>query len=151
MSVVAPGVLRLMQVEDLPWVMEHEPRIYPYPWSEANFADSLSAGYLCRVLEVDGVPVGYGVMMLVLDEAHLLNLSVIATEQGKGLGRQLLSRLCDEARTHGASQCFLEVRPSNVNAHRLYTAFGFVDIARRRGYYPAAGGREDAIVMRVAL
>jgi len=151
MSVVASTSLRPMRPEDVAWVMQHEPQLYPYPWSAANFSDSLSAGYLCRVVEIDGMPAGYAIMMLVLDEAHLLNLSVIESQHGKGLGHLLLQRMCEEAVRAGAHQCFLEVRPSNEPALALYERFGFSPIGRRRGYYPAPDGREDAIVMRVAL
>jgi ribosomal-protein-alanine N-acetyltransferase len=41
----------------------------------------------------------------------------------------------------------LEVRPGNVSGQALYRRHGFVEIGRRRDYYPAPGGREDAIVM----
>jgi len=140
-----------MRSEDVAWIMHHEPCLYPYPWSAGNFSDSLSAGYLCRILLQGEQPVGYAVMMLILDEAHLLNISVVEAAQGQGAGRVLLSRMCDEARRSGATQCFLEVRPSNTTALSLYEHFGFEPIGRRRGYYPAPDGREDAIVMRVAL
>jgi ribosomal-protein-alanine N-acetyltransferase len=36
-------------------------------------------------------------------------------------------------------------------ALRLYARCGFVEIGRRRGYYRARDGREDAIVMRRVL
>ncbi|QID19762.1 ribosomal protein S18-alanine N-acetyltransferase [Nitrogeniibacter mangrovi] len=140
-----------MRSEDIAWVMCHEPQLYPYPWTAGNFADSLSAGYLCRIVCQGDAPVGYAVMMLILDEAHLLNISVIANAQRQGVGHMLLTLMCDEARALGATQCFLEVRPSNAAALALYERFGFVGIARRRGYYPAPDGREDAIVMRAAL
>jgi len=150
-SVLAPVALRPMSSEDVAWIMVHEPALYPYPWSAGNFADSLSAGYLCRILAQGETQLGYAVMMLILDEAHLLNISVIHDAQGQGLGRQLLALMCEEARARGAAQCFLEVRPSNTPAVSLYESFGFERIGRRRGYYPAPDGREDAIVMRVAL
>ncbi|WP_227814869.1 ribosomal protein S18-alanine N-acetyltransferase [Nitrogeniibacter aestuarii] len=151
MSVVTAARLRPMCSEDVSWVMLHEPQLYPYPWSAGNFSDSLSAGYLCRILEVDGQAAGYAVMMLILDEAHLLNISVVAEHHGKGFGHLLLQRMCDEAHRAGACQCFLEVRPSNTPAVSLYERFGFTPIGRRRGYYPAPEGREDAVVMRLAL
>jgi ribosomal-protein-alanine N-acetyltransferase len=150
-SVIAPPVLRPMQHEDIAWVMHHEPQLYPFPWTAGNFTDSIQAGYLCRVLCQEDEPLGYAVMMLILDEAHLLNLSVIASAQGRGLGRALLSLMCEEVRVFGATQCFLEVRPSNTPARALYERFGFERVGRRRDYYPAPEGREDAIVMRVAL
>ena len=46
----------------------------------------------------------------------------------------------------------LEVRPSNERALDVYRRHGYVQIGRRKGYYPAgAAGREDAIVMRLDL
>lgn len=151
MNTVATATSRPMLSEDVAWIMVHEPQLYPYPWSAGNFVDSLKAGYLCRVLEIDGERAGYAVMMLILDEAHLLNISVTADHHGQGYGAWLLRRLCKEATEARASQCFLEVRPSNAPALALYEKFGFKPIGRRRGYYPAPEGREDAIVMRLAL
>ncbi len=150
-AVASSCTLRPMGSEDVAWVMLHEPQLYRYPWSAGNFTDSLSAGYLCRVMLCGDEPVGYAVMMLILDEAHLLNISIVASAQRQGKGRALLAMMCDEARALGATQCFLEVRPSNTPALALYEQYGFARIARRRGYYPAPDGREDAIVMRVDL
>jgi ribosomal-protein-alanine N-acetyltransferase len=59
--------------------------------------------------------------------------------------------MAEAARGHGARTMLLEVRPSNAAAARLYSRYGFERIGVRRGYYPAHGGREDAIVMRIAL
>ncbi len=136
---------------DLPWIVAQETDLHAFPWTHGSFADSLSAGHACWLMTEAGQPVAYAVVLGVLDEAHLLNLSVCRAAQGGGRGRQLLDHLCDEARRHGASQFFLEVRPSNQPAIRLYERCGFETIGRRKGYYPAAKGREDAIVMRLAL
>ncbi len=46
---------------------------------------------------------------------------------------------------------FLEVRPSNTVAIRLYQSRGFAQIGVRRGYYQAVGGREDAVVLRKSM
>jgi ribosomal-protein-alanine N-acetyltransferase len=43
------------------------------------------------------------------------------------------------------------VRPSNDRAVELYRHFGFRQIGVRRGYYPAAAGREDALVFEREL
>ena len=141
---------RPMTAADLDWVMTHEPQLYPFPWSRGNFADSLSAGYVCRVMLDAETPIGYAVMMVILDEAHLLNFSVVAAAQRRGAGAALLAHLRDEVRSRGVTQFFLEVRPSNAAALGLYTRSGFTTIGRRQSYYPAHEGREDAIVMRVA-
>ncbi len=48
----------------------------------------------------------------------------------------------------GAREAFLEARPSNTSAIRLYQSLGFAQIGTRRGYYQAVDGREDAIVLK---
>lgn len=151
-AVVKPSNgFRPMQFEDLDRVMEIEPRIYSHPWSRGNFADSLHAGYSCWVYEFNGDVVGYAVMMSVLDEAHLLNISIAGDYQGRGMGRALLEHVIETARRHGAQMMFLEVRPSNTNAIALYESMGFNEFSIRKGYYPAHNGREDAILMGLAL
>ena len=140
-----------MQMGDINAIMAIEPEIYPYPWTRGNFSDSLNAGYSCWIYEQDNIIIGYAVVMLVLDEAHLLNISIAKAHQGRGLGRSLLQHLMQIARSHGAAHLFLEVRPSNQAAIRLYESIGFNEMAVRRGYYPAADRREDAILMGMAL
>jgi ribosomal-protein-alanine N-acetyltransferase len=142
---------RPMQAADLDAIMAIEPTIYPYPWSRGNFSDSLDAGYSGWVYEENGVIIGYAILMLVLDEAHLLNISIAKSHQGRGLGAALLEYMMQVARGHGAANMFLEVRPSNLAAIRLYERTGFNEMAVRRGYYPAADGREDALLMGMAL
>lgn len=140
-----------MQESDLAWVAAQDRLLYPFPWSEGNFSDSMSAGYSCWMMLDGSAPVGYAVLMRVIDEAHILNISVVADRQRGGLGRRLLDHLASTARDAGATQLFLEVRPSNTAALALYARAGFETIGRRKGYYPAAGGREDALVMRLPL
>ncbi|MCK9983538.1 MAG: [ribosomal protein S18]-alanine N-acetyltransferase [Azoarcus sp.] len=141
-----------MTDEDLPWVAENERELHAFPWSEGNFTDSLRAGYNCWVMHNGPEPVAYAVMLTVIDEAHLLNISVARAVQRQGIGGMLLEYLSSEALRAGATQFFLEVRPSNTAALALYERHGFVAIGRRKGYYPAPGGqREDAIVMRREL
>jgi ribosomal-protein-alanine N-acetyltransferase len=141
-----------MTEADLDDVVEVEEQIYPFPWTRGNFADSLHAGYSCWVLRDDGGQLqAYAVVMLALDEAHLLNLSVARDAQRAGLGWRTLQWMADVSREHGARTMLLEVRPSNPAAQRLYERYGFQRIGVRRGYYPARDGREDAIVMRISL
>jgi len=82
-----------------------------------------------------------------VDEAHLLNLSVSHTLQRQGLGRHLLAFFEARSREFGAHAMFLEVRVSNTPARSLYASAGYREVAVRRNYYPAAIGREDAILM----
>lgn len=147
----SPHLLRPMRTEDLDAVMAIEPTIYSHPWTRGNFADSLNSGYSSWVLLLSNQIAGYALMMLVLDEAHLLNMSVAKHHQKQGWGRFLLEHMLDKAKQHKAANMFLEVRPSNVAAIALYENMGFSEMAVRRGYYPAHNGREDAILMGLAL
>jgi ribosomal-protein-alanine N-acetyltransferase len=142
---------RPMTEDDLDEIMCIEPHIYSHPWSRGNFVDSLRSGYASWVLLSEDEIIGYSLMMMVLDEAHLLNLSVAKPYQKRGLGRLLLEHMITVAKRHGAANMFLEVRPSNISAIALYENIGFNEMAIRRGYYPAQQGREDAVLMGLAL
>jgi len=151
-AVLKPAIeLRPMTETDLPAVMAIENSIYPFPWTQGNFRDSLAAGYSCWIYARNGEVIGYAVLMLAADEAHLLNLSIAAACQKQGCGSLLLRRLCEVARGHGARLIFLEVRPSNVAALRLYERHGFQKAGTRRDYYPARLGREDALILCLPL
>ncbi len=132
---------------DLDLVTVAEARIHPFPWTRGNFVDSLAAGYGALLALEEGRMVGYAVMMQALDEAHLLNISVLPELQRCGRGSALLVHLFDLAREQGATRMLLEVRPDNISGQGLYKHHGFVEVGRRRGYYPGHEGREDAIVM----
>ncbi len=142
---------RPMNMTDLDAVMAIEPHIYSHPWTRGNFSDSLNSGYSAWVLEKQDEIIGYALMMMVVDEAHLLNLSIAKAYQKQGLGRYLLEYMLQIARNHHAVNMFLEVRPSNVSAIALYENIGFNEMAIRRNYYPAKSGREDAVLMGLAL
>ena len=142
-----PVDLLPMNAQDVDEILRIEYKIYSHPWSRANFTDSIASGYSCWVCRVGGELVGYYVVMMAIDEAHLLNISVSEKRQGLGFGARLLRHAMSVALQAGASTLLLEVRPSNVKAVELYRHFGFAQIGVRRGYYPADGGREDALVM----
>lgn len=143
--------LRPMQMDDLDTIMLIEPTIYTHPWTRGNFSDSLNSGYSAWILEADQKIIGYALLMMVLDEAHLLNLSVAKSHQKQGLGRYLLEHMLQIAQNHKAANMFLEVRPSNISAIALYENMGFCEMAVRRNYYPAHDGREDAVLMGLAI
>jgi len=136
-----------MTLDDLAEVLAIENRVYEYPWTEGIFRDCLRAGQCCWIIRETGVLVAYGVMSVAAGESHLLNLCVEPGAVRRGYGRGLLEHLQGLARRHHATVMFLEVRPSNHGALALYQDNGFAEVGLRRGYYPAAKGREDALVM----
>jgi ribosomal-protein-alanine N-acetyltransferase len=142
---------REMHASDLDAVMQIETVNFPFPWTAGNFKDSINSGHICLMLEIDSVLVGYAILMMVLDEAHLLNISVSSAWKGKGWGRHLLNHTMQIGREKGGLNMFLEVRPSNVSAITLYESIGFNEMGVRPGYYPAHNGRENALLMGVAL
>ncbi|HDS1301542.1 MULTISPECIES: ribosomal protein S18-alanine N-acetyltransferase [Stenotrophomonas] len=146
-----PVGLRALRESDLNAVMAIEVRGYPFPWTRGIFVDCLRAGYPGLAMERDGQLIGYGVLSIAADEAHVLNICIDPLAQSRGLGRQLLRALVQLAGNRGAHRVFLEVRPSNTPALALYHSEGFNEIGRRPRYYPAAQGREDAVVMAIEL
>ena len=144
-------VIRLMQPADLKAVAAVERAAYHYPWSLGIFRDCLLAGYYCLVLDIGSSVTGYGIMSIAAGEAHLLNLCVHPNAQRLGYGRRLLSALMLRAADADADKVFLEVRPSNKIAIRLYASVGFEQIGIRPAYYQAENGREDAVILGATL
>lgn len=150
MPVVKPEFFP-MNDSDLPAVAALEASVQVFPWSQGNFADSLRAGHSCWVCRAGGELLAFTIVMAVIDEAHLLNIGVSPAHQGRGIGARAMLQAMEQAGANGATSMFLEVRPSNAAALRLYRQLGFVEIGLRRGYYPAAIGREDGLVFKKEL
>jgi ribosomal-protein-alanine N-acetyltransferase len=144
-------VIRAMTEADVASVVALERASYQFPWSEGIFRDCLRVGYVCRVAILDNRLIGYGVMSVGAGEAHILNLCIDAAFRCQGIGRRMLDYLLDRGAAAGMSEAFLEVRPSNTAAIRLYLSVGFDQVGMRRGYYQAVGGREDAAVLKLGL
>ena len=147
----APARFEPMRMEDVDQVALIERASYAFPWTAGIIRDCLRAGYDCWLLVVDQETVGYGIVSVAADEAHVLNVCVSPPHQGYGYGRQLMLGLVELARRRNAERLYLEVRPSNEPAIALYRTLGFCEVGRRRRYYPAGEDREDAIVMTLEL
>ncbi len=147
-------LLRPLEREDLPAVVAIERRAYASGWTEGIFRDCLRAGYVCEGLWQRRILVGYGILFLGAEEAHLLNLCVDPPHQGAGYGRLLLEHFVERSRRTGTARyMILEVRVSNLRARSLYLSVGFRLIGVRRGYYPGEHDdtREDALVLVLEL
>lgn len=124
-----------------------ERRNYDFSWSDGIFRDCLKAGYICQRVLLDDDLIGYGIMQVASDEAHILNLCIDKPFQRQGFAHLLLDHLLELAASRRARIVFLEVRPSNPRAIELYQQSGFNEIGLRKNYYDSADGREDALVM----
>jgi [ribosomal protein S18]-alanine N-acetyltransferase len=151
LDAVPDVLIRPMAETDVSDVIAVERASYQFPWSEGIFRDCLRVGYVCRVVTINDAIIGYGVMSVGAGEAHVLNLCISEVYRCRGVGKQLLTYLIDRGAATGMSEVFLEVRPSNTSAIRLYLSIGFEQVGMRRGYYQAVGGREDAAVLKLAL
>ena len=143
------AVVRPMTVASLDGVLALELAVYPFPWTRGNFVDSLVAGYTAWTLNrIDGELIGYCVAMAGVGEMHLLNITIAPAARRSGHARRLLAELVQLCRLRQANRLWLEVRDSNAEAREVYRRLGFVQLGRRKGYYPAPEGRrEDAVVM----
>ena len=143
--------LREMNAADVDAIMCIEQCVHAHPWTHGNFTDALNSDCTCKVYEQGDAMLGYVVLMPAVDEAQLLNITIAAEHQRKGLGRRLLGEVMRIARELNMQRLLLEVRPSNTAALGLYRDVGFREIGLRRGYYPGGNEREDAIVMEREL
>jgi ribosomal-protein-alanine N-acetyltransferase len=149
--------LETMTVAHLDAVCAVEHGAYSHPWTRANFIDSLAVGYHCQMLvgpaagAGEDTVIGYFIAMKGVDEVHLLNLTIAPDFQRQGWALLLLDALAGWSRGQGARWLWLEVRASNARAMHVYERQGFQRVGLRKGYYPAHGGREDAVVMSLRL
>jgi ribosomal-protein-alanine N-acetyltransferase len=140
-------VLSPMRRRHLRSVLKNESKVYPRPWSMGLFLSEIGQRdhrvYL--VARVGGAVVGYGGLMVVLDDAHITTLAVDPAWHRHSIGSRLLLALSDAAMAKGARNLTLEVRIGNEPAKELYRRFGFVPAGIRKGYYVET--KEDALVM----
>ncbi|MCW2486570.1 ribosomal protein S18-alanine N-acetyltransferase [Candidatus Symbiopectobacterium sp. NZEC127] len=146
MHVISP-----LTAHDLPAAFAIEKASHAFPWTESTFTSNQGERYLNLKLTLDDTLVAFAITQVVLDEATLFNIAVHPTHQRQGHGRHLLEQLIETLEARGITTLWLEVRASNANAIALYEQLGFNEVSLRRNYYPAANGREDAVIMALPL
>lgn len=147
---MSTATVRQLTLEDQPALLALDAATNSHPWHPTQWTDSLKRHY-CLGLELDQQIIGSAVVMLTLDEAELLQIAIAPEQQNRGLGQQLLAGLIQFLQDNAAERLFLEVRASNAHAKRFYIAAGFTHMGRRKGYYPTATGREDALLYQLDL
>ncbi len=142
--------IRPMTKEDCMQVAAIEAVSFSQPWSLGAFTDTVEkANFRYFVAEEEGRILGYCGFLYVLDEAEIPNVCVEASARNRGIGRQMLSALIEEAGRLGITILYLEVRESNAAARKLYESLGFVENGIRRNFYEQP--REDAVLMSKTL
>ena len=144
--------LEALTVDDLDAVIAVEQSVYGHPWTVGNFKDALASGYAAQRLLAGNTLIGYFVAMKVIDEVHLLNITVSLDYRSQGWAQMMLEALALWARGQGCEWLWLEVRESNHRAIHVYRSHGFKQVGLRKDYYPVGRGqREAALVMSQKL
>ena len=139
--------VRAMRADDIDAVLEIEHASFPAPWPRSMFEDEIARtdSRIWLVLESDGEVLGFGGVMIVAEDAHVMNLAIRADVRRKGLASALLAHLASKALMEGATHLTLEVREGNRAAQALYETAGLRSVGTRPGYYDES--REHAIIM----
>jgi N6-L-threonylcarbamoyladenine synthase len=124
-------------------------------WSEASFQLELTApDRIWWTAWQHHQLLGFAGGWLIDGDLEILDIAVATHARRQGIGRNLLSRLLEDARALGAHTASLEVRASNSAAQALYHSAGFELAGRRPGYYAAETAttsipsqREDALIL----
>jgi len=148
---MAKNKIYLFTKENLDEIVKIENRCHLTPWTNKNFIDSYGAKNLFKVLKNENDIIGYYIALFALDECELLNITIKSELQKKGLGELMLRDLFNECRKANIVNIFLEVRKSNLLAIQLYKKNGFNEIGVRNNYYQNKDGKEDAILMGLAI
>jgi ribosomal-protein-alanine N-acetyltransferase len=120
----------------------------PRPWNAHEFKDLLASDLIHLIAS----PFGFALIRVVTDDAELLTIAVDPDMRRQGNGARLMQTALSTARSHGASEMFLEVASDNQAACALYQFLGFAEIGKRSGYYKHADGQiSDAILMKASL
>ncbi|HEY4910410.1 MAG TPA: ribosomal protein S18-alanine N-acetyltransferase [Methylomirabilota bacterium] len=140
-----------MVESDLDEVLPIERVSFATPWTRAAFCYEIEQNKVarCTAMRSEGRVVGYVCLWEIGHEIHITNLAVHPEWRRRGVGRRLLAFAMAEGIARGVTLAFLEVRPSNAQALKLYEGLGFQVIGRRTGYYFDTG--EDALVMEARL
>jgi ribosomal-protein-alanine N-acetyltransferase len=141
-----------LTLDHLDAVIAVEQSVYGHPWTVGNFKDALASGYAAQRLLAGTTLIGYFVAMKVIDEVHLLNITVSLDYRSQGWAKVMLDALALWARGQGCEWLWLEVRESNHRAIQVYRSHGFKQVGLRKDYYPVGRGqREAALVMSQKL
>ena len=139
-------VIAPMRRRHLPAVLRIEKQVYPRPWTMGLYLGELALpSRVYVVAKIGNRVVGYGGLMMNLDEGHVTTLAVEPTLHQYKIGTRVLLVLASRAVERGANSLTLEVRVTNRAAQELYRKFGFAPAGVRKGYY--AEVNEDALVM----
>ena len=116
-------------------------------WDQAAMTSLLTVPGCFACVAAGGAedrPSGMALVRVAADEAELLTIGVLPEARRHGIADRLLTELVAALTARGAVRLFLEVSVANIPALAFYRAGRFVEVGRRRRYYPDGS---DALVM----
>lgn len=132
----------ILQLESaaIDYILPIEQASHPTPWSRELFQREFELPQ-SKIMgaRLGGALVGFVVFHIIVEEIHLLNLSVSPDYRRRGIGRALLARVLEEGINHGSNRVLLEARESNEAAIALYQSAGFKIDGQRPRYYTDSG------------
>lgn len=81
-------------------------------------------------VESDGVVAGYGMVRIYGERGHVVHVIADPAQRGRGVGPAIMYALAKKLREASCSEWYLNVKPDNKPAMRLYEKFG---MSRRHG------------------
>lgn len=143
-------MIREILKTDIDAILEIENASFPVPFSRQLFITMTGRqpfrGFLA---EESGKIVAYVYITEAADEVEILTIAVKASHRKKRIAKSLIDKVVSEAKIHNVKSIFLEVRPSNENAIKLYSTYGFKQVGVRKNYY--TDNQEDALVFILTI
>lgn len=143
-------LIRDLRPEDVPEVLTIEKASFTTPWSEILFMNEIfKPRSMPKAALIGEKIVGYICANYLLDEGHVLNVTVHPDFRKQGIASKLVSYMVRQLGQEGCRTIYLEVRASNEAALMMYQKAGFRIISARKAYYTLP--IEDAVIMALYL
>lgn len=141
--------IRLAKESDVTVLVQLDKEVNLTAWSKQEYLECLkNKNQAIYIAIASGKIIACVVYSKVLEEAEILQFWVSKDSQGRGAGKQILGQLlCELSHKYRVERVFLEVRDGNIAAIKVYQSLGFIEVARRGGYYKVDGWQFDALVM----
>ena len=119
-------------------------------WKLQQFTEALNQKSLLTFLaEEQSNIIGYAIFSVVPPEAHLVNIAVAPKYHKQGIGSSFFKFSLEALQQNHITECWLEVRQSNLRARDFYKKANFSDVQIRKDFYEEP--REDACLMMAKL
>lgn len=129
-------IIQPMTTEHIPQIALLEKECFSSPWSENALLEELDNPNSFFLAATENAELcGYIGVQEICGEAYITNIAVFEKHRGRGIGRALLRKACEDAKIRNCEFITLEVRKSNEKAISLYLSEGFEQAGIRKNFY----------------